>query len=240
MILKGKTAVLTGAGGGIGSGLVKRLKKEGVKLILIEKDLSLFEHLADVLDGPNIKKMEADLSKPEEIVRVCEEIKKDTNKVDLLFNVAGIGIYKPIKELETKEWQDSFSINVTAPFLFTKHLLPALEKSNDPLVVNIGSGTGVKAYAKRAAYCSSKFALRGLSLVLSKEYKDSKPNFVLFTLGSVMTNFGPGGIKRREELKQKGKSYLTVDEVIEKIAETIKDDNRKDEVVYYPQGYAEE
>lgn len=237
MTLKGKMAVVTGAGGGIGSGLVKRLKKEEVKLILIEKDLSLFEHLADVLDGPNIKKMEADLSKPEEIVKVCEEIKKGTDKVDFLFNVAGIGIYKPIEELTLEEWQSSMNINVTAAFLLSKELMPLLKKSNDSLIVNIGSGMGVMALPNRAAYCSSKFALRGLSLTLSREYKDRNIGVILMTLGSIMTPFGPGGLEKRKELQKKGKKYFTPEQVVEKIINTLNDPNRPEEVVYYPEDY---
>ena len=240
MQLKGKTAVITGAGGGIGSALVKRLKKEGVNLILIERDLNLLEHLVDFVDGPENKRYEADLSKPKEIVKLSENISREVEKVDLLFHVAGVGIYKPIEKLSLEEWELSLNINVTAPFLITKELMPLLKKSEDPLVVSIGSGTGVKPYAGRVAYCSSKFALRGLSLVLSKEYKKSKVNFLLMTFGSIMTAFGPGGLERRKKLQEGGKKYLSVEEVVEKTIESIKDDNRKDEVELYPPGYLEE
>jgi len=240
MKLKGKTAVVTGAGGGIGSALVKRLKEEGVNLILLEKDLSLLEHLEDALDGPENRRYEADLSKPKEISALTKGIVQEVEKVDLVFHVAGVGIYKPIEELSLEEWELSLNINVTAPFMITKGLMPLLKKSDDPLVVSIGSGTGVKPYADRAAYCSSKFALRGLSLVLSKEYEKSKVNFLLMTFGSIMTPFGPGGLERRKKLQKKGKVYIPVEKAVEKIIESVKDDKRKEEVELVPPGYWDE
>lgn len=240
MNLKGKTAVITGAGGGIGSALVKELKREGVRLVLVEKDLNLLEHLGDILDGPEHKRYESDLSKSEHVVEIAEKIISEVGQIDLLYNIAGIGIYKTISELELDEWEKSYAINVDAPFILTKKLLPLLEKSQDSLVFTVGSGMGVTATGGRIAYCSTKFALRGMSLTLSREYEGKKPGFCLLTLGSVMTPFGTGGLKKRKELEGGGKKYLTSDEVAKKIVEVSKDDQREDEVVFYPNGYDKE
>jgi len=171
---------------------------------------------------------------------LAAKISKITQKVDFLFNIAGIGIYKSIEDLSLDDWQLSMDVNATTPFLMVKYLMPLLKKSSRALVLNIGSGMGVYGSANRAAYCSSKFALRGLSLSLSKEYKDKGVDFCLLTLGSVMTDFGSGGIEKRKKLQREGKKYLSPEDVAEKIVETITSSNKPSEIVFYPKNYESE
>jgi short-subunit dehydrogenase len=129
------------------------------------------------------------------------------------------------------------NINVNAPFILIKGLLGSLKKSEKGMIFNVGSGMGVIAAEDRSSYCTSKFALRGLSLSLDKELRSQKFDVVLLTLGSVMTPFGTGGIDKRKELERKGKKYLTVSEVVEKIISITKSTVRDSEYTFYPEGY---
>lgn len=221
MDLKNKIAVVTGANGAIGSKLVENLKSHGVSCVLIDKD----------------SEYKCDFSKPQEIIAVCKAICSKYPKIDMLFNVAGVGIYKNLKELSLDEWQNTFSINVTAPFLLSKLLLTSMETNGGGLIFNIGSGMGVIPAKDRSSYCASKFALRGLSLSMSKDLKPVKVDVCLLTLGSVMTPFGTGGIDKRKELQKTGKKYLSVDEVTNKIIDIAQASKREDEYVLYPDGY---
>lgn len=239
MNLEGKVAIITGAGGGMGSVLAGTLINEGATLVLIEKELSLFEHLKDIIDGPKTTKLECDLSDINKVEDLARKLTETYEKVDFLFNVAGIGIYKGIEELSLKEWQDSVNVNLNAPFVLTKALLPSLKKSEKGLIVNFGSGMGKFPSAKKISYSSSKFGLRGFSLSLSKELKGTNVDCVLLTLGSVMTNFGTGGIELRKKLRSEGKKYLEPEQVISKLMKIIKADVREPEYVIYPEGYGE-
>jgi short-subunit dehydrogenase len=98
------------------------------------------------------------------------------------------------------------------------------------LIFNVGSDMGINPTENRTAYCSSKFGLRGLSLCLNKELKK---DVCLLTLGSVMDNFGTGGIKKRKELASKGKKYLKVSQVINKILEVVDSNEREAEYKLY-------
>jgi len=240
MNLKNKTAVVTGAGGAIGSALVNALDKEGVRCVLIERRLDLLDYLIDYLDGTKHLFMEADFTKQESILEAIKQINSKFTKIDYLFNVAGVGIYKKIEELTISEWNDSVNINFNAPFLFSKGLLPLLEKSDNSLVLLFGSGMGIMPKSERVAYCATKFGLRGLSLTLSKEFKGRGVDFVHLTLGSVMTDFGTGGLIYRKKLEKGGKHYLKVDEVVAKVIEILKSENRKPEYELYPVGYEKE
>ena len=221
MDLAGKIAVVTGAGGAIGSALVAKLKDNKVFCIEVDKD---FE-------------MGCDFTKSESILALFGVIKDKFPIIDFVFNVAGIGVYKKIEDLTENDWQNTFTINVTAPFLISQTLLPNLKKTKSTMIFNIGSGMGVVSASERTAYCSSKFALRGLSLSLSKELKNQDVDVVLLTLGSVMTPFGTGGIDKRKELERNGKKYLTVQEVTNKIIDIAKSEVRDEEYVMYPDGY---
>src|SRR3989344_7432712 len=117
MELRGKTAVITGAKGGLGSLLVRKLEDEGVVCISIDKE-------------------ECDFSSVKEVERLVEDLKLKFEKIDFLFNVAGVGIYKNISDLSIDEWLNSLTINLTAPFILIRGLLPEL-------VINFGSGMGV-------------------------------------------------------------------------------------------------
>lgn len=238
MNLTGKIAVVTGAGGGMGSILARKLKELGCGLVLIEKELSLLDHLADLFDGPQTVKYASDFSSQESVEKLVEVIKNNHEKIDFLYHVAGVGIYKDLSDLSPAEWKLSLEINLNAPFILTKGLLPLLSRSQKSMIFTFGSGVGRIPLAGRVAYCASKFGLRGMSLSLAKEYKDKNIDFVLLTLGSVMTGFGTGGLTLRKKLEKEGKKYFTPEEVIEKVIKITKAGNRKAEYVLYPEDYA--
>lgn len=235
-----KTAVITGAGGGMGTRLVEALELQDINCVLVEHKKDYLGELIHKLDGHKHMFLEVDLTNERQVLSAVNKISKKFKKIDYLFNVAGIGIYKPIENLSISEWRDSVDVNLNAPFIFSKTLLPLLKKADDPLVLSWGSGMGIYPHPERVAYCATKFGLRGLSLTLSKEFEKEKVDFVLLTLGSVMTDFGTGGLKHRENLEKKGKHYLEVSEVMDKVIEIINSKDRKDEYTLYPPGYATE
>jgi len=235
-----KIAVITGAAGGIGSAIVKQLDKEQVACVLVERDEASVKSLISSLQGKNHRYFVCDFRDTSKILDLARKIKKIYKKIDLLINVAGIGIYKSIEDIRLSEWEDCLAINLTAPLLLTKELIPVLNKSESPLVINIGSGAGIMPFKNRVAYCSSKYGLRGMTLTLAKEYEGRKLKFCLITLGSVMTDFGPGGIEARKKKQREGKKYLTSEWVAKKLIEIIKDDKRETEIVLFPSNYKEE
>lgn len=238
--LSNKIAVVTGAAGGIGSALISALAKEGVFCIMIDKHTEPVAKLLELLNQERGKYFSVDLTKPKELNETVDKIAEEFGNIDFLYNVAGIGVYKKLENLSIDEWNLSISLNLTAPFYLTMRLLPLMQKSDIPLVFNIGSGMGVYPSSGRSAYCASKFGLRGLTLSLAKEYKDQKIKFQLLTLGSVMTCFGTGGIEKRMDLQKMGKQYLTPESVADKIVELVLDRKSPDEIEFCPVGYEEE
>jgi 3-oxoacyl-[acyl-carrier protein] reductase len=228
--LKGKTAVITGAGGSIGLELARRLYKEGCYLVLIDRKNILNPLKKEFVKRTDFWPMDLRNTK-DEFGKLLRKSSFSWPKIDYLFNVAGVGIYNDAIALTFKDWEDSININLSAPFYLSYLLFFHLNS----MILNIGSGMGVFPTAHRSAYCASKFGLRGLSLSMSKEIK--KLDVVLLTLGSVMDNFGDG-IETRKMLQKEGKHYLSVKQVVDKIIKITKSDKRRAEYVLYPKGYS--
>lgn len=237
MNIQGKNIIVTGATGGIGKEVAKLLDEERANLILVSKTEDELQSLSQSLHTAN-KYYICNLSSVSEIEKLASDIARDFDQIDVLVNSAGVGVYKPFEELSLDEWNKSMNVNVNSVFLLTQKLMPLLLKSEDSVVVNIGSGNGVDAVAGRSAYCTSKFALRGLSLSLSEEYgRIGNPTVALLTLGSVLTPFGPLSFEDKKLEMEKGKAYLLPESVAEKIIDIIKSDDVQSEYVLYPTGY---
>ena len=233
MNLKNKTILITGGSQGIGRALAERLAKEGVNLILVARSEDRLKEFIKKF-GKQHHYYVCDLLDNKQVFQLAESIKKDFNNLDILINVAGIGVYKNLQDITFEDWVNSFSINVTAPFLLTKNLLSLLQKVKDSFVLNIGSGAGTMPMRGRSAYCATKFALRGWTLSLAEEFQGKDPRFCLITLGSTITNFSGMTIEEKKKEHAKGKAYFPVEWVANKLVEIIKDDKRVIETTLYP------
>lgn len=237
MNLKDLTVVVTGATGGMGREIAERLNREGAKLILISKTEVELKNLIKILGKTYHNYYACDLSNVEDSQKVATLIASKYSAIDVFVSAAGIGIYKPIEDLSLKDFQTSLNINLTSNFIFIKTFEQNLNKSKTPLVLAIGSGMGVIAYGGRSAYCTSKFALRGLMLSLNEEFRRTKIKFCLITLGSTLTSFGPMSLEQKKLDALSGKAYFTVEWVGKKIVQIITDEARDTEYELYPSDY---
>jgi len=140
--------------------------------------------------------------------------------------------------LSLEDWNKSLNVNLNSVFIITKELISLISESKDSLILNLGSGSSIIPIASRSAYCTSKFALRGLTLSLAEEYKRiGNPKFCLITLGSTLTSFGPMSFEEKKLDMEKGKAYFTPDWVGKKLVEIIKDNDREVEYTLHPADY---
>lgn len=225
MNLKGKTILLTGATGGIGSVIASHLIHEKGKLILLGRNKAKLNSLRNILDQPkNHSIYSCDLSNPSSRSRVIKRILAKHHSIDILINNAGIGLYKPSKDFTPKEWHSSYELNVHTPFFLSQSL-------NPDLTVNIGSCSAVQFRKERALYNSTKAALRSLTLCQAQE---SPSSFVHITLDSTLTPFGPLTLKEKERRQSDGMEYLSPEWVTNQIVKIIKNNSRESEYVLSP------
>lgn len=171
--LKGKVAVITGAGGGIGREIALRLSALGMKIVLLggtkeEKLLKTQSLLSS--DSIIIQGDLTDFSKLDEFV---QKTISAFDGVDVLINNAGVAQNTPFENISEQEYDKIMTVNAKAPYFLTQKLLPTLRLSETPTVINISSIVGRVGYPMQSVYSASKHALLGFTESLAREtYKE--------------------------------------------------------------------
>jgi len=169
-MLKNKTVLLTGASGGIGSGIATRLSEQGALLLLVGRDGVGLQALNTRLGGQH-QCIQADISKEEDRILILQQCQ--SKGLDILINNAGIGQFSLFEKLSADEINAILNINLTSTLLLSQRLLPELLKRNESQLINIGSILGSIGFPGSTVYCASKFGLRGFTQALRRELLDT-------------------------------------------------------------------
>ena len=190
MRLKDKTALITGAGGGIGKAIAKAYVEEGASVIIcgrnevtlkdacqeISKSFNfhLMHTAHQILPHGEIEYVKADIVNKDDIKRIANRVKEKWNKLDILVNNASIlGVRTPILDYPEDIWEEVINVNLNGQFFVIKAVLPFLLKSNNGSIINVSSSVGRRGKALWGAYSASKFGLEGLTQVLADELSSS-------------------------------------------------------------------
>jgi 3-oxoacyl-[acyl-carrier protein] reductase len=168
--LKGKVAIVTGAGRGIGAAIAKRLGSEGVKVVVnYSRSESEAANVVQEIEksGGKAAKVQANVSKVADVVRLFDETEKLYGKGDILVNNAGAILYKPIAEISEKEFDDLFDLNVKGTFFASQQA--AKRFNNGGVILNFSSSTTAMMLPTYGAYVATKGAVEQFSHVLAKE-----------------------------------------------------------------------
>jgi len=171
MNLESKRILLTGAGGGIGTRLYNILAGHSTRLGLLDRGPGAVAALnRDTRDLPaDSIIIDADITGSEDRRRAVREMNQAFGGIDVLINLAGILDFRPFEEADPAIIARILQVNVEAPMLLTREVLPQMTAQGGGRVVNIGSMFGSIAFPCFAAYSASKFALRGFSQALRRE-----------------------------------------------------------------------
>lgn len=170
--LKGKVAVITGGGGGIGRATVQALAREGAKIALCGgNNVEKLTKTADIVNecGAEVFILPGNLIDPDFLENCITKIATHFGQIDILINNAGVALNKPFEETSLEDFDKVFSINVKVPFVLCQKVLPYLRKSDHAAIINISSVVGHKGYVNQAAYAASKHAILGFSKSLANE-----------------------------------------------------------------------
>ncbi|MED4584560.1 glucose 1-dehydrogenase [Brevibacillus choshinensis] len=170
--LEGKVAIITGGGTGIGKKTALRFAKEGAEVVVTDINLdSANQTVAEIKEaGGSALAIAHDVSKEEQWQQVVAQAVEQYEKVDILFNNAGIYIIKPLAELTLEEWNRLMSINVTGVFLGMKHVMPVMAKQQAGSVINASSIAGLIGAPGHVLYGASKGAVRIMTKDAAIEY----------------------------------------------------------------------
>ena len=172
--MRGRCIVLTGATGGIGRAIAKRLEQEGARLILVARDEQRLARLVEEIGNDQNIYVAADLTDNDARRRVGEACRIISNPgISMLINAAGINEFGLFEKLSVNSIRNLLDVNLLSPILLTQELLPLLQQQEQGRIINIGSTFGSIGYPGFSAYCTSKFGLRGFTEALRRELADT-------------------------------------------------------------------
>ena len=184
--LKGKSALVTGASGGIGSAVARALHNQGAELIINGTRSSELEKLAAEL-GNNVHVLQGDLADAYSIGHLAEEAEKiSDNGIDILVNNAGITRDNLLVRLSDKDLMDVINLNLIAGFHLTRKIIRGMMKRKWGRVIGISSVVGITGNAGQTNYAAAKAGMIGFSKALALE---------VASRGITVNNIAPGFIK---------------------------------------------
>ncbi len=162
-----KSVFITGGSRGIGKAMVELFSENGYKVAFTYKS-SDSEAMA-LSEKYSALAIKADSESEEEINAAAERALSELGSVDCLINNAAVSSFSLFTDIKTEEWNSIFSVNVTAPFLYTRALLPQMINRKSGRIINISSMWGVVGSSCEVAYSATKSALIGMTKALAKE-----------------------------------------------------------------------
>ncbi|KQL44269.1 3-ketoacyl-ACP reductase [Brevibacillus choshinensis] len=203
MDLKGKNALITGAGKGIGRALALALAKEGVRVGLVSRSVADLEQLASTISTQFQTKTSyapADVSKRDEALAAYNHIKQDLGPLDILINNAGIASFGTVTQMPPEEWDRIIQVNLYGTYHMTYVALPDMIDRNSGSILNIASTAGERGFATGSAYCASKFAVLGFTESVLQEVRKNNIRVTALTPSTVNTELAANaGLKIGEE-----------------------------------------
>ncbi|GMU94270.1 MAG: 2-deoxy-D-gluconate 3-dehydrogenase [Candidatus Hydrogenedentota bacterium] len=174
MLLKGKTALITGAGRGIGQGVALAFARQGCDIAAAARTANEVNATVDAVRrmGRRALALIVDVSKPRDVRGMVDATLETFGRIDILVNNAGYACFKPFVDLSLEEWQRTIDVNLTGVFLATKAVLPSMISRKTGRIINISSVAGLKPIVEQSAYCASKHGLSGLTKVLAMELRE--------------------------------------------------------------------
>ena len=187
--LAGKVAIVTGASRGIGRAISIALAEEAATIVLVARASDKLQEAAGKVTqaGGRSRIVVTELTDEESIKGLVKYTEAEFGRLDVLVNNAGITHSARLEETATGDWERLMWVNARAPFILCREALALLRKSQAAYIINIASVVGVKGYPLQSAYTSSKHALRGMTISLSEELRDSNIRVHLLCPGGVDT-----------------------------------------------------
>ena len=203
MELKGKVALVTGAGSGIGRGAAERLALEGVIVGLLGRTPEELEAVKASIQshGGTATVLVADVSDADAVKKAVDTLVGEHGRLDIVVANAGInGVWAPIDELTPEEWDETFAINLRGTYLTLHYAVPAM-KTNGGSIVIVSSINGTRTFSNpgTSAYASTKAGQLALGQVAALELAKHRIRVNVVCPGSISTNIDDNTQKRNTE-----------------------------------------
>ena len=209
-------AIITGASTGIGRSLAIKLSEQYL-VYLISRNKENLNKTKKLINAQNneCKIIVSDISKTKSIDDIYSQI-ENKEKIELLINNAGIGLFKSISDTTIEDWDNTINTNLRGSFLMTKMIVDNLKSKQNGKIVFISSVAGLQPYKNSTAYVASKFAMRGFAASLREELREFNIKVITVFPGAVNTPIWDD--KNMDELRE---GMMKTDDLAETILHAI-------------------
>lgn len=217
-----KVVLLTGASGGIGAGIARRLSEQGAQLVVTGRSLGDLQRLVRELAHPKqAVAIEADLGTPGEASRLAGRVLETVGRVDVLVNNAGLGYFALVEEVDEERMRQLFEVNTFSPLLLARALVPQMKQRGGGRIVNIVSCAGRVPIPSVGVYGGSKSALAMMTNTMRLELEPAGVDVLNVYPGTVDTSFEEKACRERQRpgLCPQGGCGRPVDEMVDLILE---------------------
>jgi NAD(P)-dependent dehydrogenase (short-subunit alcohol dehydrogenase family) len=167
--MKGRVALVTGAGSGIGQATALRLAREGAHVMAADVDAERLRETAERAEG-GIVSVRTDVADEAAVAAMFTRCDAELGPVSILANIAGIGSTTTAPETPLEIWDSVFAVNVRGTYLCCKHAIPRMASADGGVIVNMASIAGLVGLRNRAAYCASKGAVIAFTRALALDH----------------------------------------------------------------------
>jgi 3-oxoacyl-[acyl-carrier protein] reductase len=191
--LVNKVCLVTGGTRGIGKAIAKMLLTEGAQVAICGRSPELIESAERELAAETGGKVEgkvADVKKHEQVGELFQFVDAHFGGLDVLVNNAGVGVFRPVRDLTLEEWRSTLDTNLSGAFYCSREALFRFVTRGGGDIVNINSLAGANAFAGGSAYNASKFGLAGFTEAMMQDVRSENVRVSTVMPGSVATGFG--------------------------------------------------
>jgi gluconate 5-dehydrogenase len=202
--IRGKVAIITGAGRGLGRAITFGLAAQGVKVFLAGRNEDVLAQTGSELEdmGAEVGLLSTDVSREEDVLALRDAALDRFGHIDVLVNNAGINpYYLPADRTDLAQWQELINVNLTGVFLCCRHIGPTMFEAGG-VIINISSIAGQVGLGRAAAYCASKGGVEMLTRDLAIDWARHKVRVNCIAPGFFGTEL-TAGIQNNPHLRQK-------------------------------------
>ena len=189
--LKGKVALVTGGGGGLGQATCHTLAAAGAIVISADVSRDLAENVCGAIraEGGRALPCRLDVTAEGQVEQLTDQVVAEHGRLDVLINNAGVDVTAPIEDLSVADWDRIIDVNLRGPFLMSRKALGVMRRQGSGHIVNIVSTAARRAWANASAYHASKWGLLGFSHALHVEARPHRVKVTAVIAGGMRTPF---------------------------------------------------
>jgi NADP-dependent 3-hydroxy acid dehydrogenase YdfG len=188
-LLQNKNVLIVGATGGIGMETARLIQNNKANVFLTGRNTTKLNEVADQHGIDRSRAHTLDITNASAVEQVAAKLHEQVGQLDILINVAGIGIIKPLEKLTYEDFDQVIDVNLKGTFYLLKSFLPPMKAAKKGLIINLPGVLGKTPMSGAAAYAASKYGLNGMLKSVREELKRTEVRITNLYLGGVDTPF---------------------------------------------------